>query len=878
MRYYPRMPLVAALLIFPLFALMAGESAQLRESRDQAARGDASAMNELGVAYYSGTDGVGQDYREAVNWFKKAANAGNVQAMNNLGIVHRDGIGVGENPAEAFAWFEKAAKRGHVWAQFSTGKAYFDGAGVAKDLIEAEQWFGKAAEKDNANSVRMLGIIEYTRYQNSGNEGQARRAATWMRQAAGMGDVTAQYNLGVFYADGLGVPQDEAEAVRWYTRAATDGDSLAMLALGRCYLTGTGVDQDYAKARRWLTAALENGEEEAEEDLAGIPAKAGDKPATGSGTGKTAGALAGKWLGKAWGGRADTLFDFDLELRETAGGYGGEVVMQGTTARIEKAALDGAGVATVEARADAGGAEGLTLGIRGALTGDDWSGEITATAPGGGSVPPITFVARRGGGRAGPAEGESANLWQAKRLAAAGNAEAMTTLGTYYFRGAEGLAKDPAQALDWFRKAAAAGDAEAAYNLGSCYKGGVGVEENSAEAYRWFVRAAELGMAAGQEEVGFAHMVGNGVAKDLDAAEKWFSQAAGTGSANAALQMGNVLTLRMDEKGVTPEETAKAIRWFSQAADGGEVSAMFNIAVFYNNGKGVPKDFAEAGRWYERAARHGDAGAQYRLGVYFFEGKGRERDLGKAKRWLTEAQKNGDKRAAEAIAQIPADVEATGDQPIPVETGKILQDFADNPKAAATKYRDVMIDVIPPKGGSNIDYAKGVLTLGLKGQPLTLRFRMASQAGGRTIAIGQPIRGFCLGLEDGVIKVDSARFITMEDIKKVEVPTPAPAAPTLDGVWEGSYTDMGGGDRYRLRIDGTVAELSDEGLGLEVVEAYIKDGLATVRAGWSDDEGVRREAFFTGPLAGDQWAGTVVVISGASVLFQGPFNLARNAR
>ena len=33
----------------------------------------------------------------------------------------------------------------------------------------------------------------------------------------------AQFNLGVTYADGTGVPQDDAEAVRWYARAAKQG-------------------------------------------------------------------------------------------------------------------------------------------------------------------------------------------------------------------------------------------------------------------------------------------------------------------------------------------------------------------------------------------------------------------------------------------------------------------------------------------------------------------------------------------------------------------------------------------------------------------------------------------------------------------------------
>ena len=40
---------------------------------------------------------------------------------------------------------------------------------------------------------------------------------------AEQGDARAQYNLGVMYAEGEGVPQDYKAAVQWYRRAAEQG-------------------------------------------------------------------------------------------------------------------------------------------------------------------------------------------------------------------------------------------------------------------------------------------------------------------------------------------------------------------------------------------------------------------------------------------------------------------------------------------------------------------------------------------------------------------------------------------------------------------------------------------------------------------------------
>jgi TPR repeat protein len=49
-------------------------------------------------------------------------------------------------------------------------------------------------------------------------------ALDWYRKAAEQGDPMAQYRLGVMYAKGWGVPQDDTAAVSWYRKAADQGD------------------------------------------------------------------------------------------------------------------------------------------------------------------------------------------------------------------------------------------------------------------------------------------------------------------------------------------------------------------------------------------------------------------------------------------------------------------------------------------------------------------------------------------------------------------------------------------------------------------------------------------------------------------------------
>jgi hypothetical protein len=88
-----------------------------------------------------------------------------------------------------------------------------------------------------------------------------------LRAKAEQGDAEAQYNLGLMYANGDGVPQDDAEAVRWLRLAADQGLSQAQFNLGVAYRFGRGVPQDDAEAARWYRLAADQGFDRAQYNL-----------------------------------------------------------------------------------------------------------------------------------------------------------------------------------------------------------------------------------------------------------------------------------------------------------------------------------------------------------------------------------------------------------------------------------------------------------------------------------------------------------------------------------------------------------------------------------------------------------------------------------
>ena len=65
------------------------------------------------------------------------------------------------------------------------------------------------------------------------------------------------------YANGEGVPEDDAEAVKWYRLAADQGDAGAQNSLGYMYANGEGVLKDDVTAYGWFNIAATNGYENA---------------------------------------------------------------------------------------------------------------------------------------------------------------------------------------------------------------------------------------------------------------------------------------------------------------------------------------------------------------------------------------------------------------------------------------------------------------------------------------------------------------------------------------------------------------------------------------------------------------------------------------
>ena len=128
----------------------------------------------------------------------------------------------------------------------------------AGDYATAVQELRPLAEQGNATAQFNLGLM-YRKGQ--GVPQDYKEALEWYRKAAEQGDAGAQFILGLMYDTGQGVPQDYKEAVEWYRKAAEQGNATAQFSLGSMYQKGQGVLQDNVIAHMWYNMASANGED-----------------------------------------------------------------------------------------------------------------------------------------------------------------------------------------------------------------------------------------------------------------------------------------------------------------------------------------------------------------------------------------------------------------------------------------------------------------------------------------------------------------------------------------------------------------------------------------------------------------------------------------
>lgn len=89
-------------------------------------------------------------------------------------------------------------------------------------------------------------------------------AIRMLTEAAKMGNLEAQVQLGYMYGTGSGVTLNGEQCIMWYTKAAEQGDVDSMYNLGVIYAQNNLVHRDVQTSKKWASKAAKEGDKEAE--------------------------------------------------------------------------------------------------------------------------------------------------------------------------------------------------------------------------------------------------------------------------------------------------------------------------------------------------------------------------------------------------------------------------------------------------------------------------------------------------------------------------------------------------------------------------------------------------------------------------------------
>ena len=123
----------------------------------KAKSGNPGAEVAVGTCYADGK-GVARDPQKAAEWYRKAADQGNVSGELHLAALYRDGAGKSfpRDMTQAAAWYRKAADQGDAGAQGTLGMLYTLGQGVAQSDVEAYFWLDLAASVASPNQAQYM--------------------------------------------------------------------------------------------------------------------------------------------------------------------------------------------------------------------------------------------------------------------------------------------------------------------------------------------------------------------------------------------------------------------------------------------------------------------------------------------------------------------------------------------------------------------------------------------------------------------------------------------------------------------------------------------------------------------------------------------------
>lgn len=443
-----------------------------------------------------------------------------------------------------------------------------------------------------------------------------RRTFNRRLKEARIGDVAAQYDVALMYANGAGTAKNPEQAFVWTKVAAERGHVSAQYLLGCAFAGGHGTPKDDFQAFKWLAKAQEAGHGKAKLRLAKLLLVNGQSIAL---------ALS---LAASEQGVADGSFFAAERLSQGNGPFHDSVSVQRL---YEMAAHSGNAHAQFELgqrfmasdakdeshRARQWMRAAAAQGHPGARLALESLDERQNDAP-----QTVALQSRR-------TDKERRNRvenWTAF-VQKSGRADDAFDLAVMYAQGI-GVDRSSRQARIWYRRAAEKGSPKGQYVMGQLLEA-----SDPSQAIPWYRDASEQGNADAQFALAKLLAVSPNVERSVAESWSWMAQAAKNGNSEA------MVALSRAAGGEFP--LAHRMEFLENAAKNGHIEAQFTLAEKYAQGDGCSRSWSVACRWYQAAAEQNHSLAQCRLAACYARGMGVKKDASMAFAWFERASSQG---------------------------------------------------------------------------------------------------------------------------------------------------------------------------------------------------------------------------------------------
>lgn len=137
-----------------------------------------------------------------------------------MGLLRAQGEGfLAKDPAKAVQWFQKAAEAGDARAQFHLARALAAGSGLPKDPVLALHWTVAAAQQGDTDAMILAGDLRHPEDPQIA-DAWYQKALTDLRRRH---DAEACLAYGLMISQGKGVPSDPVEGLAWMKLAERQG-------------------------------------------------------------------------------------------------------------------------------------------------------------------------------------------------------------------------------------------------------------------------------------------------------------------------------------------------------------------------------------------------------------------------------------------------------------------------------------------------------------------------------------------------------------------------------------------------------------------------------------------------------------------------------